>query len=132
MILVIIVAAVYSKTGLNRAIAMSGIIFLAAIVTFITRRQKVPFIEILDGTLTYFDNNKGAMVSIPVGEITHVSSRFCELLLHTADQIHCLNLDLVRSEKSRWEIKDMIRTSIGHLCTLNERLGPNSSPQAAA
>jgi hypothetical protein len=80
-----------------------------AIIMLVTRRHKVPFVEIVDGTISYFDSSRGEMVSVQVHEITHISTRFCQLDVHTAENIHSLNLGLVRNEKTRWEIKEMIR-----------------------
>lgn len=90
-------------------IAVSCIVLFAAIAIVLTRRQKMPFVEIANGTFSYFDAGKGEMVSVPVQDITHISTRFCELNVHTAEHTHSLNLDLIRSEKARWEIKEMIR-----------------------
>ncbi|MEJ7694205.1 hypothetical protein [Daejeonella sp.] len=103
------VIAYYNSTELNLMIAISCIVLFAVIALFITRRHKVTFVEIADGTLSYFDTAKGEMVSVPVQDITHISTRFCELNVHTAENTHSLNLDLIRSEKARWEVKEMIR-----------------------
>ena len=108
LLLTTAVITFYNSTVLNLII---GIVFimLLAIVMLVTRRHKVPFVEIVDSTLNYFDTNKGEMVSVQVHEITHISTRFCQLDVHTAENIHSLNLGLVRNEKTRWEIKEMIR-----------------------
>ncbi len=93
-------------------VAVLSIVVFSAMALLVKRRHKVPFVEIAEGTLSYFDTGKGEMVSVPIEEITHISTRFCELNVHTAENIHSLNLDLIRSEKARWEIKEMIRTSV--------------------
>ncbi len=109
LLLTTLVIAYYNSTELNLMIAVCCIIVFAGAAILITRRQKVPFVEIADGTLSYFDTGKGEMISVPVHDITHISTRFCELNVHTAEHTHSLNLDLIRSERARWEIKEMIR-----------------------
>lgn len=109
LILTTLVVAYYNSTELNITIALSCIGLFAGIALLFLRRHKVPFVEINNGTFSYFDTGKGEMVSVPVQDITHISTRFCELNVHTAENTHSLNLDLIRSEKARWEIKEMIR-----------------------
>lgn len=109
LLLTTFVIAWFNATELNLTIGAICMILFAVAALFIMRRQKVPFVEIANGTLSYFDTTRGEMVSIPVHDITHISTRFCELNVHTADNIHSVNLDLIRSEKARWEIKEMIR-----------------------
>ncbi len=109
LLLTALVIVYYNSTELNSMIAVSCIALFAAAAMLMTRRQKMPFVEIANGTLSYFDAGTGEMTSVPVQDITHVSTRFCELNVHTANHTHSLNLDLIRSEKARWEIKEMIR-----------------------
>ena len=101
--------ALYNLSGLNLLIALPVVLAIAALAMLVSSRQKVSFIDITDGTLSYLNTNSGEMVSVPVHDITHISTRFCQLNIHTADCIHTLNLDIVRNEKTRWEIKEMIR-----------------------
>ena len=108
LLLATLVIAFYNATPLNLTIAVVCIIFLAAVM-LITRRHKVPFVEIVNGNISYFDSGKGEMVTVPVHDITHISTRFNQLNVHTAENIHSLNLGLIRNEKARWEIKEMIR-----------------------
>ena len=103
-----LVIVFYNTTTLALIIA-SGIIVVGTIVTLLTRRHKVRFVEINDGNLDYFDSGKGEMVSVSLHDITHISTKFCELKLHTNESIHTLNLGLIRNEKARWEIKEVIR-----------------------
>lgn len=99
----------YNSTTINLIIAATCMLFLTALIMLITRRHKVPFVEIADGTLSYFDTAKTQMVSVNVHDITHISTRFCQLDIHTEENTHSLNLGLIRNEKTRWEIKEMIR-----------------------
>ncbi len=109
LLLTTFVIAYFNSTELNLMVAVSCVVVFAVIALLITKRQKMPFVEISNGTLSYFDTGRGEMVSVPVQDITHISTRFCELNVHTSDTIHSVNLDLIRSEKARWEIKEMIR-----------------------
>lgn len=86
-----------------------GLVFLAGLIKISSKRLRVPFVQIADGTLNYFDPAKGEMISVSAKDITNISTRFCELHVHTHDTIHSLNLGLIRNEKTRWEIKEMIR-----------------------
>lgn len=101
--------ALYNLSGLNLLIALPVLLAIAALPMLVGSRQKVSFIDITDGTLSYLDTNSGEMVSVPVHNITHISTRFCQLNVHTADCTHTLNLGLIRNEKTRWEIKEMIK-----------------------
>lgn len=105
----ILAIAFYTSTVLSIIIVILSIIFFAIIVKLISRRHKVPFVEIVNDTLNYFDPEKGEVVSVPAKDITHISTRFCELNVHTHENIHSLNLGLIRNAKTRWEIKEMIR-----------------------
>lgn len=101
--------ALYTISGLNLLFALPVLSAIGALAMLVSSRQKVSFIDITDGTLSYLNTGSGEMVSVPVHEITHTSTRFCQLNVHTADCIHILNLDLVRNEKTRWEIKEIIK-----------------------
>ncbi|WP_411275032.1 hypothetical protein [Daejeonella sp.] len=101
----------YNSTALNLYYALPGLVFIIVIAMLVIRRRRISFIDITDGTLSYLDTDKGEMVSVPVHDITHISTRFCQLNVHTSECIHTLNLDMVRNEKTRWEIKEMIRQS---------------------
>ena len=101
--------AFYNSDEINVLYALPILAVITAVIMVIGSRRKVSFVEITDGTLSYLDTGKGEMVSVPVHEITHISTRFCQLNVHTTECIHTLNLDMVRNEKTRWEIKEMIR-----------------------
>lgn len=89
-----------------------GIVFLSIMVRLIRKRLKMPFIEIADGTLNYFDTEKEEIVKVCAKDITHISTRLCELRIHTNEQVHSVNLKVIRNEKIRWEIKEKIRTLV--------------------
>jgi hypothetical protein len=86
-----------------------GVVFLIALATQINKRSKVPFVNIHDNTLEYFNPEEGDIISIPSMDITKITTRFNELNIHTDNRIHSLNLALIRQEQTRWEIKEMIR-----------------------
>lgn len=102
----------FTSAALSLLNVILSSIFLVAVVKLISKRFRVPFVQIADGTLNYFNPQKGEMVSVQAKDITHISTRFCELKIHTNEKIHSLNLGLIRNEKNRWEIKEMIREMV--------------------
>jgi hypothetical protein len=89
-----------------------GLVFLSITVTMIRKRLRMPFIEIAEGTVNYFDTENEEIVKVCVKDITHISTRLCELRIHTSEQVHLVNLKVIRNEQTRWEIKEKIRTLI--------------------
>jgi hypothetical protein len=86
-----------------------GVVFLIVLASQINKRSKVPFVNIHDNTLEYFNPEEGDIISIPSMEITKITTRFNELNIHTENRVHSLNLGLIRQEQARWELKEMIR-----------------------
>lgn len=81
-------------------------------VNLIRKRIKMPFIEITDGTLNYFDTETEEIVAVCAKDITHITTKLCELRIHTNEQVHLVNLKVIRNEKTRWEIKEEIRKMV--------------------
>lgn len=94
---------------LTLANILFSFIFLGLAIIHFLKRYIVPFVEIFDGTLNYWDSEKNEMVAVYAKDITHISSKLCELKLHTPEQIHSVNLKMIRNQKTRWEIKEKIR-----------------------
>lgn len=86
-----------------------GVVFLIVLAAMINKRSRVPFVNIHDDMLEYYNPQEGEIISIPSTEITKITTRFNELNIHTNDRTHSLNLSLVRKEQTRWELKEMIR-----------------------
>lgn len=86
-----------------------GVVFLIVLAAMINKRSRVPFVNIHDDMLEYYNPEEGEIISIPSMEITKITTRFNELNIHTNDRTHSLNLSLVRKEQTRWELKEMIR-----------------------
>jgi hypothetical protein len=86
-----------------------GVVFLIVLAAMINKRSRVPFVNIHDDMLEYYNPEEGQIISIPSMEITKITTRFNELNIHTNDRTHSLNLSLVRKEQTRWELKEMIR-----------------------
>lgn len=86
-----------------------GVVFLIVLAAMINKRSRVPFVNIHDDMLEYYNPEEGEIISIPSVEITKITTRFNELNIHTNDRTHSLNLSLVRKEQTRWELKEMIR-----------------------
>ena len=108
MILTTIAILYYNSSAFNILFALP-LIVITSIIMLMNSRQKVLFVDITDGTLSFLDTGKGEMVSVPIHDITHISTKFCQLNVHTLESTHSLNLGLIRNEKTRWEIKEMIR-----------------------
>jgi hypothetical protein len=84
---------------------------LFAIGFLVTRFKGKPlnFVKIEENNLQYYCPVKKELVVIPVQDITNITSRFCELQIHTTNRTHCLNLNQIKQEQQRWEIKEMIK-----------------------
>jgi len=92
-------------------------VFLSATFLWLTiahfkKRNRVPFIEISEGSLNYWDQTKEEIVSVSAKDITQISTKLCQLKLHTQEQIHVLNLNLIKKEQTRWEIKENVRRMV--------------------
>lgn len=72
------------------------------------QRSKLPYIRIQDSKLEYYCLKEKQIITISADEITHITHRFCELRVHTKEQVHFLSLEPVRKERKRWEIKEII------------------------
>lgn len=90
-------------------LTLSLILFLL-IFSYFQKCQKVPFVEINNESLNYFDAEKNEIIKVCVKDITHINTKFCELRVHTDEKIHVLYLNVIRNETKRWEIKEKIRT----------------------
>ena len=85
------------------------LLFIVAILLVKFARKQVPFIKIEDSNVYYFCPVKKEAVMISGNEITKVTTQFCELQIHTTTRTHCLNMDKIKQEQQRWEIKEMIK-----------------------
>ena len=87
-------------------------VLFVVVATFLVynniQKAKLPYIRIQDSKLEYYCFKEKQIVTISADEITHITHRFCELRVHTKDQVHFLSLEPVRKERKRWEIKEMI------------------------
>lgn len=99
----------YSLTIVSLSLFLS-IIFLVLLLRQFRKAQRVSFIEIRDKTLNYFDTESEEIVKVAAQDITHISTKLCELRVHTNERVHLVNLNVIRNEKKRWEIKEKIRT----------------------
>ncbi len=85
------------------------LLFIMAILIVNFKKKHAPFVKIENNQLQYLCPVKRELVVIPIDEITKVSTQFCELQVHTSNRTHCINLNKIKQEKQRWEIKEMIR-----------------------
>ena len=86
-----------------------GILFIVVLLVLKFKKKQVAFIKFEDNNVYYFCKVKKEAVVIPASEIINVTTRFCELQIHTINQTHCINMDKIKQETQRWEIKEMIR-----------------------
>ncbi len=86
-----------------------GLLFMAAIFFIKFKTKKTEFVKITENKLQYFCQVKKEVILIPINEITNVRSHFCELEIHTYNRTYCINLNPIKEEKQRWEIKEMIK-----------------------
>lgn len=99
----------YSLTLFSLSLFLS-IIFFILLLRQLRKTHKVSFIEISNKTLNYFDTDSEEIVKVAAQDITHISTKLCELRIHTNERVHLVNLNVIRNEKKRWEIKEKIRT----------------------
>jgi hypothetical protein len=85
------------------------VLFIAAITLVKLNKKQAPFVKIADNNVYYLCPVTKEAVTIPANEILKVTTQFCELQIHTANRTHCLNMDKIKQESQRWEIKEMIK-----------------------
>ena len=93
-------------------------IFIVILLKINSKTTRVPFIKIQEDRIEYLCQEQEEIISIDANDITKITTRFCELKIHTNEQIHSLNLGMIRQEKKRWEIKEMIY-KIAHIDRLS-------------
>ncbi|MGI4020007.1 MAG: hypothetical protein ACRYFA_00740 [Janthinobacterium lividum] len=84
-------------------------LFIAAIVLVSFIKKRALLVKIADNNVHYLWPVTKEKVTIPAKEIIKVTSQFCELQIHTSTRTHCLNMDQIKQENKRWEIKEMIK-----------------------
>lgn len=89
-----------------------GSVFLWLTIAHFIKRNRLPFIEISEGSLNYWDQTKEEIVSVSAKDITQISTKLCQLKLHTEGHIHVVNLNLIKNEQTRWEIKENVRRMV--------------------
>ncbi len=85
------------------------LLFVIVVLAVKFKNRQVNFVKVEKNNLQYFCPTTKELVVIPIQEITNITTRFCELQIHTTNRTHCLNLDKIKQEQQRWEIKEMIR-----------------------
>lgn len=109
-IMIASILSVYFVKNISLILALNTCFLAIAAYLIYQRAQKskLPYIRIQDSKLEYYCLKEQQIVSISADEITHITHRFCELRVHTKEQVHLLSLEPVRKERKRWEIKEMI------------------------
>ena len=94
-------------------------VLLIAVCSFIYKRysslfRKKVLIKVGQDSLQYFSGEKDEMIEIAAEDIVKVSTRFCELQVHTKDNtIHRISMASIKKEQARWEIKEMVKQLAG-------------------
>ncbi len=88
-----------------------GLMILFLSIFFLLKLNRKPglIVKVENQQLRYFCPVKKEKIIIPTSEIVKVTSQFCELHIHTFNHTYCLNLNNIRHEKQRWEIKETIK-----------------------
>lgn len=110
----LVVALEFAEPLFSIINALFAVALIIAILTKNYTRQIVTFLKIDNQGIEYFCAEEDRCISIAANEITHITTRFCELNIHTRDKVHSLNMNMIRQEKKRWEIKEMIRQLANH------------------
>ncbi len=114
------IAVAYNLTlpllsGVNTILSFLLIVVLLYINSY---KTNIPFIKIQDDKMEYFCRERGEIITIDANDITKITTRFCELRIHTNEYIHCIDLGMIPQGKKRWEIKEMIH-KIAHIDRLS-------------
>lgn len=86
-----------------------GLLFVVTVVIIKLKNKPEEFVKIEENNLQYYCPIKKELIIIPVQEITNITTHFCELQIHTLNRTHCINLNKIKQEQQRWEIKEMIK-----------------------
>ena len=79
----------------------------------IATNRKPLLLEITNDKITYLSEESNKLITILPNEILSINHKFCELQIHTKDEVvHNINLLNTGSEQTRWEIKEHIRMLI--------------------
>ncbi|HEY1024860.1 MAG TPA: hypothetical protein VGE26_06820 [Sphingobacteriaceae bacterium] len=93
----------------NVALSM---VFMITLFRLNGRKPDVVFLKIQENEVEYFDAEEGQLVLVPKSEIKSVNTGFNELRIYTDQRIHTIDLSYVRDEKTRWEIKEAVKSTV--------------------
>ncbi|ADY52064.1 hypothetical protein Pedsa_1503 [Pseudopedobacter saltans DSM 12145] len=110
----ILLAYFYSKNDLfdqRYLFILLSCITLIFIVINIIKNKKTCFLKIEDDYVKISrKREKLEDISIKTNEIAYLETKFNRIIIHdTHSNIHSVNLDHIKSEKKRWEIKEILR-----------------------
>jgi hypothetical protein len=91
---------------------ITGIILILATVRHlvIVTNRKPLLLEITDNKIIYLSEKNNELVTINSEDISGIDHKFCELKIHTKDNVvHQINLLNTGSEQNRWEIKEHVK-----------------------
>ncbi|HEY0057259.1 MAG TPA: hypothetical protein VGB63_18060 [Pedobacter sp.] len=91
---------------------ITGSILIAATVRHlvVVTNRKPLLLEITDNKIIYLSEENNQLITINSEEISAIDHKFCELKIHTKDEVvHHINLLNTGSEQNRWEIKEHVK-----------------------
>ena len=57
----------------------------------------------------YFSHDEGKLITVHAADIIKITTGFCQLQVHTKDAVHIINMEAIKKEKTRWEVKEMVK-----------------------
>jgi hypothetical protein len=110
---IILLTAILAPLNISPMAYLLAGIFGSISIAFIYRKrtgEKDLLIKIEDNGIEYFSEERDEMIRIEAESIIKVSTRFCELHILTKDNTpHCIDLSLIKTEQTRWEVKETVK-----------------------
>lgn len=101
---------------------VGGILLIGAVIRYlaINLNKKPLLLEITGNDIIYLPENQKEPVTICSEDITAIRHKFCELQISTKDdKVHLINLMNTNSEQTRWEIKELVKSLVAKIGTVN-------------
>lgn len=93
---------------LNLSWMLLVLILATGLCLYLYRKNKVTFLKIDDDCISFFDDTE-KLHSVKINDITAINSGFCLVQIYTKAEVFALDMSLIRKEKQRWEVKELIR-----------------------
>ena len=110
----IVLASLILVTAVGHWLAVTaGITGVAMAIVYFRkhRHQKPLLLQVTESGIVYYCEERNEMVYVLSRDITRINTGFCKLDIHTRDNYtHSINLLNIKSEQTRWEIKEMAKS----------------------